>query len=152
MQKIRGFSMIEILITFVIMAVGLLGLAGMQNVNLKNVNNTQYRTLATIFAYDMAERMRSNRDGLGAYNGIDGSETDPNCTTCNATEMAQLDAFQWNQAIGASVVDGGMSEGAVGTVSSNGNLWDIKVSWPEQTRDQSGGKIETKEFTLSIRI
>lgn len=153
-QSQSGMSMIEILITIVISAVGLLGLAGMQMVSLKNVNNTQFRTLATIYAYDMAERMRSNRAGVDAngYDAIDGTETDPGCTPCSAAQIAQADAYQWNQLLKASVENGGFTDGAVGTITANGALHDITVSWSEQSRDTGAMQVDTKSFTLTVRI
>lgn len=155
MRSQRGISMIEILVTLLITTIGLLGLAGMQLVNLKNVNNSQYRTQATILAYSMAEMMRSNQQGVsnGSYDAIDGTETGPTCSNnCTVSEIAQLHAYQWNQAIGASAENGGLPDGAIGTVTVNGDVYDVTVTWPEQTRNSSGGLVENKSLTVSIRI
>ena len=149
----KGFSLVEILVTMIILAIGLLGLATLQTISLKNVNNSQFHSVATIYAYDMAERMRSNRLGVGqgSYNGITGAETDPNCTGCNPSDMAQLDAFQWNDLIKQNPNKGGLPEG-VGTVTKNGNLYQIKIAWKEQGRDSTGGTVATTDFTLSVQI
>ena len=149
----KGFSLIEILVTMIILAVGLLGLASLQAMSLKNVNNTQFRTLATIYAYDMAERMRSNKQGVtgGNYDSVDGDESDPSCTGCSVSAMAQLDAFEWNTMIKQNANAGGLPSG-VGTVTKNGSLYDIKVTWTEQGRDSSGGTVSSNDFILSIRI
>jgi len=150
-RQTKGFSMIEILVTIIIISVGLLGIASLQVISLKNVNNTQFRTLATIYAYDMAERMRSNRTALGDYDGIDGTETDPACYPCTAAQRAQYDAYEWNSLLSAAANSGGLPSG-VGTVVLNSGVYDISVSWQEQGRNDSGGLVENKSFTLSVRI
>jgi len=55
-----GLTMIEILITIVVVSVGLLGLAGLQIAGLKGTSNSALRTQATVLANDIAERMRAN--------------------------------------------------------------------------------------------
>lgn len=153
-RQTKGFSMIEILVTVIIISVGLLGIASLQIISLKNVNNTQFRTLATIYAYDMAERMRSNRAALGDYDGIDTdtvSETEPVCSPCTAAQITQYDAYEWKIFLSAAANSGGLPSG-VGTVVLNSGVYDITVSWQEQGRDNSGGLIENKSFTLSVKI
>ncbi len=160
-RRQKGATMIEVLVTIIILAVGFLGLASMQMLSVKNVNNSQYRSLATIYAYDMAERMRSNKAGVsaGAYDGVDGNESDPGCTACTSTQVAQRDAYEWNQEIKNSLDfdDASKSFGlpnGVGTVTKDGDLHKIKISWYEQSRDEDGTKTLSKEeqFELSVRI
>jgi len=148
-QRQTGSSMIEILVAVFILAVGLLGLASLQMVSLKNINNTQFQTLATTYAYDMAERMRSNREGLSGYDNILSTVADPNCTTCTPAQMAQLDGFEWNSLIQSTVMNGGLPEGK-GTVTKNGSVYDIEIKWKElQTRDLGN---DDGEITLKVQI
>jgi len=150
----EGSSLIEVLVTLVIMAVGLLGLASMQMISIKNLNNSQFRSLATIYAYDMAERMRANRIGveLNSYDDLDTiGATDPNCTSCSTSEIAQLDEFQWAERITQDVISGGLPAGN-GTVKVNSGVYDIKIQWQEQQRDSNGGVVETTEFTLTVQL
>ncbi|MEX1032056.1 MAG: type IV pilus modification protein PilV [Cellvibrionaceae bacterium] len=155
-KKIQGFSMIEVLITIFIMAVGLLGLAALQMVSVKNVNNTQYRTLATIYAYDMAERIRSNREGRAGYNNIEGDEGAVTCnpTPCSAAEMAARDAYEWNEMISDTVNTDDLPSGlpnGVGTVVGDGVTYAITVSWDEQDKAGADGS-EAQSFTLNITL
>lgn len=149
-QRQTGSSMIEVLVAVFILSIGLLGLASLQMVSLKNINNTQFQTLATTYAYDMAERMRSNRKGLSGYDNILSTVADPGCTDdCTPTQMAQLDAFGWNSLIQSTVINGGLPEGK-GTVTKNGSVYEIEIKWKElQTRDlgdDDGG------ITLKVQI
>lgn len=143
--------MIEILVAVFVLAVGLLGLASLQMISLKNINNAQFQTLATTYAYDMAERIRSNRTGLSGYDSILSTTSDPGCTSCTSTQMAQLDGFEWNSLIQSAVIDGGLPEGK-GTVSKVGSLYNITITWKEQQRTDSGGQVGDASFTLSIQI
>ena len=146
-----GSSMIEILVAVFVLAAGLLGLASLQMVSLKNINNAQFETLATTYAYDMGERMRSNRDGISGYNSILSTVSAPTCTICTSTDIAQLDGFQWNQLIQSTVINGGLP-GGQGTVTRNGTLYDITITWNEQQRTTTGGQVGNASFTLSIQI
>jgi len=151
--------MIEVLITVVITSIGLLGLGAMQLVSMKNINNTQFRSLATMYAYDMAERMRSNQAGViaGNYNSVTGSESAASCAvTCAPAVVAQKDAYEWNQFI-KNGVNGNASQGALpnanGAVSGLGNrMFDITITWDEQDRDNTGGTVTTQSFVLRARI
>ena len=60
MKKNHGFTLIEVLISMVILAIGLLGLAGIQMMGLQNNLSSYHRGQATLLVYDMADRMRTN--------------------------------------------------------------------------------------------
>lgn len=146
-----GSSMIEILVAVFVLAAGLLGLASLQMISLKNINNAQFHTLATTYAYDMGERIRSNQEGLSGYNNLLSTVADPSCTTCTPLLMAQLDGYEWNQLIQSAVIDGGLPEGK-GTVTKVGSLYNITITWKEQQRTNSGGEVGDASFTLSIQM
>jgi type IV pilus assembly protein PilV len=123
-------------------------------IKIKNINNSQFRSLATTYAYDMAERMRSNRSGVSgnAYDMIDGTETDPGCTSpCSVTDVAQQDAFEWNQLISQGVNVGGLPSG-IGKVTGDGISFAITITWQEQDRDDTGGILTDSDFTLDVQI
>ena len=58
--KIQGFTLLEVLIAMLIFAIGMLGLAGMQGIALKDNNDAYMRSQAVFFAYDMGDRVRAN--------------------------------------------------------------------------------------------
>ena len=62
----RGITLIEILVAIVLMAVGLLGLAGLQLRGIQVNQGSSTRSLAAIMAEDLADRMRSDYAALGA--------------------------------------------------------------------------------------
>lgn len=163
-----GFSMIEILVAVLILAIGFLGVGGLQLLNMKTVNNTHYRTMATLHAYDMAERMRSNRDGVfaGSYNSIGRTTArSDSCSdaegTCSIANLANADAYQWNNAIRdySSTQPGDLpsGEGAVtqetaAPAGKIGGIYRITVSWEEQQRKGNTVSVEPESFSLLVRI
>lgn len=56
-----GITLIEILVAIVILAIGLLGVAALQMVGLKNTHSSSLHTQATTSATDILDRMRINR-------------------------------------------------------------------------------------------
>lgn len=137
----KGFSMLEVLIAILVISFGLLGLAGLQAVGLKNNQTAYLRSLATQQAYDMADRMRTNMTGVaaGSYDNIaTGVGSDPGCISntsgCTPTQMAQNDRFAWNTA-NAALLPGG--SGIV--VGTSATIFTITVSWSEKcTTGQTG--------------
>lgn len=144
-----GLTLIEILVTVIILSIGFLGLASVQLMGTKNVANSQYRTMATIYAYDMAERMRANLAGVtsSAYDDVDtASATEPECSPCNTVQQARLDAFQWKGLIEAAQIDGGLPNGSgVVEYNSDDDVYEITVSWSELERFQEPSKDEESE-------
>jgi type IV pilus assembly protein PilV len=61
MQKQQGFSLIEVLVTMVIISFGLLGIAGVIVNSMKNNQSSYARTQASVLANDIIDRMRANR-------------------------------------------------------------------------------------------
>lgn len=139
-----GFTLLEILITILIMTIGLLGLAGLQVVALRSNNTSYLRSQAVIQAYDMADRMRANLPGVvaGAYNAISGTPTAQDCesSTCTPAQMATYDARQWNIANAALFPSG------QGTVVSGANsTFTIAISWD----DDRDGDVDSNDATFS---
>ena len=137
-----GFSMIEILITLVILSIGLLGIAGLQLTGLQSNRSAYYRSQATVIAYDMIDRMRTNVDGVSA-NDYDNANTanlpsDPNCINsssgCSAASLADNDIREWADDI-TSILPSGS-----GTITNNAGIYTINVSWVENTDTNSPNK------------
>lgn len=63
-----GFSLIEVMIALVVLALGLLGFALLQTMNLRYTQSANYRTVATNLAYDLLDQMRANRLSADEYN------------------------------------------------------------------------------------
>jgi type IV pilus assembly protein PilV len=61
MRTRNGFTLLEFLITLLIVSIGLLGIAGIVSNSLKNNQSAYYRSQAVLLAADIIDRMRANR-------------------------------------------------------------------------------------------
>lgn len=62
-----GFSLIEVLVALVVLAVGLLGVAMMQIMSVRFTQSANQRTIATNLAYELIDMARANRVLSAAY-------------------------------------------------------------------------------------
>jgi len=145
-QTMRGFTLIEVLVTLVVLAIGLLGLAGLQANSLKHNNNAYQRTQATYFAYDILDRMRTNPEGVeaGDYDAINTTPppTAPTClvsagTICNPADLVLNDTFEWATRLAATLPSG---RGTVtATVPGTPNApFTVTVMWDDMRTGATG--------------
>ena len=141
----HGFTLLEVLVSIVVISLGLLGLAGLQVVSLNNNQAAYHRAIATQQAFDMMDRIRANRIG-GANGNYDNLTTtlpaDPGCFTtgCSAANMAVTDHFQWLTNVAAMLPGGtGSVRCEIGpantceTNSDNANrVYRITMSWTQK--------------------
>ena len=122
LRRQSGLTLIEILVTLLVLAIGLIGLAALQNFSLQAGQISYLRTQATNFAYEVADHARANRSIVGASGSM------PNTNF-------------WNQRA-AELLPGG-------TVAVNANAAGITVTvtW---TDDRETGA--TAAFTVNTRI
>lgn len=102
-EKQSGFSLIEVMVATLVLSVGILGVAGLQIVALKSVNQSFMKQQAMSVIQNLTERMRSNRQGVFAGNYVltDSDSFDcsvaskPDCSTattnCPSNDLATAD-------------------------------------------------------------
>ena len=130
-----GYALLEILIAALVIAFGLLGLAGLQATGLRNNHSAYLASVATQLTYDMADRIRANR-GFALASGVnystasavDGGEC---LSTCTVLVMAQDDLFRWNQSVAAALPGGTTAQPAL----SNG-IYTLTVTWADTRSGQ----------------
>jgi type IV pilus assembly protein PilV len=138
-----GLSLIEVLITVVLVSIGLLGLAGLQLTSVQNSNSSSERFIATTLAQDILERMRANRNraigpgrvynlAMGADPGVGGVEGD--------------DLEAWTDAIGAALPSG---QGAV-AVDDDG-VATVTLQWTDAS-DKNADDSRAMSLVLSTTL
>ncbi len=71
-----GFTMVEVLVALVVLAIGLLGIAALYLNSLQSGRTAIYRTQAINLAADLADRIRMNRTAQAAYNSLFADDED----------------------------------------------------------------------------
>lgn len=153
----QGFSLIEVLIAMFVIAIGLLGAAGLQLQGLQQLQSSYLRSQATIIAYDMADRMRANPVALasGAYNDPTAKLT-ANCLTiagCTPAELAEHDFYEWTGngatsdsisnilplGLGVVCLDSSPDDGTLANPACDniGSLYAIKVWWSDDRSEEN---------------
>lgn len=139
----RGNSMMEVLVSLVVLSFGSLGVAGLQATSKRANHEAKQQLTATFLANDIIEKMRNNPAALATYAGaaVGGNtistEPSPNCTSanpCTATQMAAHDRWLWEQALdGVAIKQGSTKAGGLlqpkGCVSNTNGQVRVVLAW-----------------------
>lgn len=146
-----GFTMIEILVTVFVLAVGVLGLMGMQAIGLQNNHSAYVKSQVISSINEMVDRMRANEVGLNGnrYASVDTSTlANPgyDCTNvftgttsgteCNDQEIALSDIYTWGKGLSAMLPSGYGTVTCNDSPCVNGSNHTITVFW-DDNRDGS---------------
>lgn len=147
-KRQRGTSLVEVLVAVVVLAVGMLGVAGMQASALRNNQAAYERSVATFLANSITERMAANRTGAlaGDYNtGLSAS-----CPTPGGGTLASQDLTDWITEIRSPGMLGPTACGAVNCALVGGvRVCQITLQWTDQRSAVTG--TETNQLVLEVR-
>jgi type IV pilus assembly protein PilV len=135
-HKVRGVSLIEVLVSILIAAVGLLALAGANVSSVRYTKMSQYRGTATQLANDIGERIRANKAGLASYaltTSFSAQASVPTLTSgelcnsyaiapCTAAAIANYDLKTWRILVRNQLPEGSAYI-AVQAVQSAADVW-----------------------------
>lgn len=145
LAAVAGSSLIEVLVSLLVLSGGLMTMAGVHAVSLRANQSAYYRTQATTLTMDIIERMRANKTGVeqGAYDDVAGGATASCFTTasCTPAQMAAQDILNWSNQVAATFPGGDSvvcvdSTGNDGTTAApgcdgSGNVYAIKIWWDD---------------------
>ncbi len=129
----RGTSLIEVLISVLILGIGLLGIASMQAITLRNGQSSMERSQAVMQTYSILDAMRSNVlvARANSYNMA------RSCTVPAAvTTLAQNDLHDW-----MTNVQTNLGATACGTINCASNVCTITVDWND-SRGTAGAALQ----------
>lgn len=121
-----GFSLVEVLVTMVLLAFGLLGIAGLMVSGISNASSSEAMSKASQLAADIADRMRANPAmALSATSEYLTKYGDPAPEA--PSTIAQADKKAWLDALAAQLPQGGGK--ITNDVGAGQRKIDIEVRW-----------------------
>ncbi len=154
----HGFSLIEVMVSVLILGVGLLGIAAMQATALKNSQSSLERSQAVVQTYGILDAMRANRDAAlsGSYN-LGAMQ----CSLPDGGTLAANDLKEWIHAIKEGFGKADADTTACGQVSCTGVLCTVTVQWDDsratavneggdQAANEEGGA--KRQVTTVVRL
>jgi type IV pilus assembly protein PilV len=131
----KGFSLIEVLITMIILAVGLLAIASLQFKGLQYSSDAYMRSHSNILAFDIIDRIRINGDNVGDY--IDKSFVVPldcasntACDVCSATlTTAANDLECWHAQVALFIPPTGTANITETVLANEPNEYTVTIGW-----------------------
>jgi len=119
--KRSGFSLIEVLVSILVLALGVIGAAGMQLTAMRTTQQSAFQTLALQLAGEMADKMRANdsqmkKAGANPFlavsyqSAIEGEPAPPGklcySSACDGDDLAEFDIYEWKKRIKESLPGG----------------------------------------------
>ncbi|OPA94184.1 type IV pilus modification protein PilV [Pseudomonas fluorescens] len=135
-----GMTLIEVMVSVLILAVGLLGAAVIQLNALKYTDSSRMISQASFIAYDMLDRVRANA-------GVDysWSQTAQTLSGTAGASVRDLDLHDFEANIAEFA-----GESARGSVAVSGGEVTVSISWDDDRGANTPGARET--FTLTSRM
>jgi type IV pilus assembly protein PilV len=140
----RGTSLIEILVSIFVLAIGMLGMAGMAAVSSGNNKLAQIRSTANLLVSDYADRARANLPGFDTgqyeitapYTFPTALQAETGCTNastaaCAPVAMAALDEAQWLNTLMRRLPGGNAYVLTTSLAAGNERTMDIWIMWTE---------------------
>ena len=156
-RRVSGFSLVEVLVAVLILAIGLLGLAGLQMAGLRYSGDAGLRSQAVLLAQDIIERMIANRPGV--VNGATGYAPATSPTTfptdcaadpCTSSDLATYDLVIWNRTLGTLLPLGSGSVTITGPDADSLYAATVTTRWTERKTEDSSDA--NKILTMTARI
>ena len=136
-----GFSLVEVLVSMLVLAVGLLGISALLIVSLQNAQGASSQNQATIQASTMLDAMRANKPAaiVGQYN-----LSQYTCNTPAEDSRIGTEQANWIRNLHEQV-----SPTACGRIRCTSLNCEVSVRW-DDTRSTGGS--EEREYVLSTRL
>lgn len=133
-----GASLLEVLISVLILSIGILGIAALQSVSLRNTVSAEARSAAVIQSYAMLDMMRANREAA-----LDGDyDQGDMCAPPGAGGRVGDDLDRWITQLQES-----LGESACGQIACGVLECEVVVKWDDARA--TGGEADQEVRTVS---
>lgn len=136
-----GFSLIEVLVTLLIMSVSLLGMAMLQGQSARFVSDAAVRSQASALSYDIIDRIRMNPANANAYTGGDPGG---DCDTALVSVANDLNC--WYQALVDTLPEG------TGSIMETSTEYLITVSWRDRAIRRGDGSPVDRQLQVAVEL
>lgn len=166
----HGFTLVEILVSLLILSIGMLGMASMQLSGLRNSATSSYRTDATQLSYEIVDAMRANNVAVAnnvfaditIENGDELTKPETSClqattdatvSSCSASDMAAADLYDWITRVRQKLPNASVSiqcndmDDTDGDDCTEFSTHVITLNWDENV----GGDVSGTEFKYTFR-
>lgn len=172
-HRAGGFTLIEVMIALVVMAVGMLGIAKLFIVALQSSSSANSGTAAVGLAADLGDRIRANRTATVAYQAAGPITAAPGTVcvggalslaqVCTPAAMAAYDLYLWDQQVrcvgpggvrAASCWAAGPTWSVTYTPNPAGtgpNTYTIVINWVEAATDAANPAGQAMTYTLTVQ-
>ncbi|MFC5474693.1 type IV pilus modification protein PilV [Paraherbaspirillum soli] len=149
-----GFAMLEVLIAVVVLATGMMGIAGMLLLSHKSNSSSYIKQQSVQSAYDIFDRMRANRQAAvnGNYNVSNlvksGTPTLPSApatdcasTACTAAQLVAYDTWHWLAKDVAQLPNGSGAVSTAAAATGGNTLVTVTVQWDDSPAQKNLGAL-----------
>lgn len=130
----RGVSLIEVLVSLLIVTVGMLGAVALQATALRNNQGSFERTQTSILTQGIFDAMRTNLPGVSANGYNTGGMV---CVAPAAANLATSDIARWVNNLHAQI-----NPGACGAIQCAAGVCTVSVQW-DDSRATGGSSAQT---------
>jgi len=138
----------------IVLAIGLLGIAALQAISLKNNQDAYFYSQANALAYEMGDLIKANKSG---WNNIPTPNCSPGCNSsksCTVIEMAAWDYCDWQNKTKVTLVNDATTAvisptGSAGCSGSTGSFC-LTITWPRI--NTKGNAVNSLGATASYQL
>jgi type IV pilus assembly protein PilV len=127
-RRQHGVSLVEVLVSVVVVALGLLGAVALQATAMRNNQGSYERTQTSILTQGIFDAMRANLPAVaaGGYNTNDWI-----CTAPSTNSLASRDIARWVNSLHSQI-----HPGACGSITCASNACTVSVRWDDSRSTQ----------------
>lgn len=149
-MTVRGFTLLEVMISLVVLAIGVMGVIGLQTATYQQLQTSQNFSKAAMLAGDMADRMLANQENVPSTAYLHPHDAaiatpDPDCTTaaCNPAQLAAYDVWHWQTELRGleadnSKIPGSLPDASGEVLQTAAGDYVILVRWDDDLSASTG--------------